>query len=359
MTQDDDGWTTVPVRKSKFQKKSKFKPKKNHSQSFAIQKALRNESSSWNHSSIPVDLSNPSPDAIQHASEIHMQIQSCMKAMEQEPNGFYNVFCQHLKTILHLPADDTTTSSHPCFHFEYDIVCYGIGNFEMANSAPMLQLSCVLLLQKHLSLYTEFPIMVNYYEPVMTPMEHLVFQTHYTDSISILTINERGKRIISKPTLFYMPHCPLRLYNNVIWANWENILSTSTTIQNDSIPKILFFGNSFYAYQDRSIQTNNDIDPTNGMRLLIDYCIEQSCYINTNKKKQRYSNHDDRLWNMEKAFNDSALIYFHFLKKEEVEFPNRPSEYIGALVPDTSKSNIGKEHSIVLSDFGAIGDEII
>lgn len=36
--------------------------------------------------------------------------------------------------------------------------------------------------------------------------------------------NKKGKhKAASEPTLFFMPHCPYRLYVNLLWENWENL----------------------------------------------------------------------------------------------------------------------------------------
>jgi hypothetical protein len=37
------------------------------------------------------------------------------------------------------------------------------------------------------------------------------------------TENLRGKHLAKGVTLFYMPHCPYRLYVNVLWANWHQL----------------------------------------------------------------------------------------------------------------------------------------
>ena len=33
---------------------------------------------------------------------------------------------------------------------------------------------------------------------------------------------DEGRRRRRRPTLFFMPHCPQRLYSNVLWANWSS-----------------------------------------------------------------------------------------------------------------------------------------
>ncbi len=41
--------------------------------------------------------------------------------------------------------------------------------------------------------------------------------------ISVLRVNTKGKHAVENQTLFFMPHCPYRLYCNVLWANWQNL----------------------------------------------------------------------------------------------------------------------------------------
>ncbi|KAJ0390654.1 hypothetical protein ATCC90586_010924 [Pythium insidiosum] len=53
--------------------------------------------------------------------------------------------------------------------------------------------------------------------------------------------NERGRRVVSADTLFFMPHCGQALYQNVLLANWDA----------QRLARLAIIGNSFAAYSDR------------------------------------------------------------------------------------------------------------
>lgn len=452
----EEEWTTVPIQSNVNRRRGRKAGKAalplNHP-SIAIQKALyndtKNESSS---SSMSIEDIHTNPQqAAQKIHDIAQSIRKCMETLEQhDPDGFIHQLLQDMTHILFGKRHDhddnidndaeeeeqTTKNNH---NNEYEIVCYGIGNFEKAYSAPMLQLACVLLVQKHLSQYvssvsvsspsshssnnhpTNIPqITIHYFEPLMTPLEQMILEQQF-HNVHIISNNERGKRHVTKPTLFYMPHCPMRLYNNVLWANWHHIFPSSVTNHDNSnpsihpnpnhnpneikddmdhshdslqpketiqssrssrsanatLPMLLFFGNSFHAYQHRTIQTS--IDLTDGMSLAMPYCIEHPCFgsstsittfDNAKKKKKKSSkfhpptrwhrNDNEILWNMEKAFNDSALVYYDChrynnndnnegerTKNEGVDtkrvYPNRPLEYIGKTKSNDGENVVGEE----------------
>jgi hypothetical protein len=54
-------------------------------------------------------------------------------------------------------------------------------------------------------------------------------------NLSVAQINEEGKFPVSDNTIFYFPHCPKNLTNNLLWSNW-----TKT-----SLSKVFLLSNSF------------------------------------------------------------------------------------------------------------------
>ncbi|KAJ3101353.1 hypothetical protein HDU97_001394 [Phlyctochytrium planicorne] len=106
-------------------------------------------------------------------------------------------------------------------------VAYGLGPIH-SSSIARDQLSLLLLFKEYWNFTVES------YDPVYNELDVQVLN-HF--SVSIIPINEMGRRKITTPTLFYMPHCGHSLYANVIASN----LSTSL---ND----IIIIGNSFEAY---------------------------------------------------------------------------------------------------------------
>lgn len=164
----------------------------------------------------------------------------------------------------------------------FELVCYGIGNFSDSNTARY-QLALALCLRERLfppgldssnnvdpgpvtDLHLEpgdgrqvlavktqslqpvgektknafqRPVML-VFDPVMGEVETKVLAAL---GCGVIEINEQGKRGCSepcaaaggasdgysgermevrcRPTLFFMPHCPMRLYSNLLWANWS------------------------------------------------------------------------------------------------------------------------------------------
>ena len=62
--------------------------------------------------------------------------------------------------------------------------------------------------------------------------------------LTIITENEEGKRLTTKPTLFYLMHCGKALYNNLLWKNWSR----------ETLPQLTIIGNSFSGIQDRMLE---------------------------------------------------------------------------------------------------------
>ncbi|CAG8579677.1 10692_t:CDS:2 [Ambispora gerdemannii] len=111
-----------------------------------------------------------------------------------------------------------------------DIVCYGIGSIKDSR-ITQFQFSLLLLLR-------------DLFQATSLDFEVLVYY-----GIISIEENEKAKRKITQPTLFYMPHCPIGLYNNLIGANWQRY----------SLTNMLLIGNRLEFYAERS--TDNTLWP--------------------------------------------------------------------------------------------------
>ena len=245
-----------------------------------------------------------------------------------------------------------------------EIVAYGIGNFAATTSfsAPMLQLACVLFLRRCAAAASSCIIDSNeevdvipsdddtqsifkreqnlvpiyYYEPCILPVERdlleSVFHVHVLDNnefgklhvqsmrqgddTAVATTNTSSSERVSK-SLFYMPHCPMRLYSTVLWSHWENLDS------------ILIFGNSFQSYDERILSSERRNDPTNGLLRIIPCTNEVSIKLQGNRRRG-YELYDALNHYLETAFNDCNIISFSV----DNEISDRPDEYFASQDPD-------------------------
>ncbi|KAK9512258.1 hypothetical protein O3M35_000726 [Rhynocoris fuscipes] len=103
-----------------------------------------------------------------------------------------------------------------------EIVCYGIGNFSKSHAA-LYQLALLLQLKYHLK------VPLHIYDPLFNTIEKEILEKL---NLIIIDRNEEGKRKIYNNTVFFLPHCPLELFNNLLWINWGLSLSKCVIIGN-------------------------------------------------------------------------------------------------------------------------------
>jgi hypothetical protein len=111
------------------------------------------------------------------------------------------------------------------------LVCYGLGNFTLSYISKH-QLSLLIALKNYFNLSPESCVV---YDPIFTTEEQTLLHDY---GLTYCKSNEEGKRSVaegSKGTLFFMPHCPKELYNNLLWANWSL----------ERLSRITIIGNSF------------------------------------------------------------------------------------------------------------------
>ncbi len=128
----------------------------------------------------------------------------------------------------------------------------------------------------------------------------------------IVKESEEGKYIVSDKTLFFMPHCPFRLYSNLLWANWSKL----------SLSNILIIGNSFKEYDARTIKKAERNDPSNCVLKALSFVEE----IDITGSYQFLIN---------QGLNDSSLMHFPISSLEMAEkkklFDVKPTEYNGPI----------------------------
>lgn len=222
-----------------------------------------------------------------------------------------------------------------------EIICYGIGNFSKGSgmtiptskySSPIIQLACALLLRESLvfeawkvvetgNMFKQYQrhLPIRYFEPFMKPIERKVLEHFHVELLE----NEQGKRRIllddencspeKSFSLFFMPHCPMRLYSNVLWANWFEL------------SRLLIFGNSFKAYDKRVVASDLQKDDSNGIFSLLDHVCEKEVGKCGDRRRRSHRN-DDMVTSLDVAFNDCVVISFD-MARDFADWPQRPTEY--------------------------------
>uniref|UniRef100_A0A3B5MNF0 SRR1-like domain-containing protein n=1 Tax=Xiphophorus couchianus TaxID=32473 RepID=A0A3B5MNF0_9TELE len=134
-----------------------------------------------------------------------------------------------VSTSLSRPSDSIKTEgqqdkdTEATVRQQLECVCYGLGSFSSCVSARY-QLAMLLLL-------LDIPLKdCSLYDPAFSVTEKDILREL---GLTVLTENEEGKRLATKPTLFYLMHCGKALYNNLLWQNWNpHCLSLVTIIGN-------------------------------------------------------------------------------------------------------------------------------
>jgi hypothetical protein len=169
-----------------------------------------------------------------------------------------------------------------------ELVSYGIGSLSSSPRAR-LQFALAEALRRALKVEDAF-----YFDPVTTATEREVFKAF---DWHIIAHDEEGKRpaasqgeggvgaedqsggsaggggdreetaALRSGTVFFMPHCPFRLYSNVLWANWSP----------EALTRCCVVGNSFNAYDVRLIgATESKASASNCVLRLLPFTTERS-----------------------------------------------------------------------------------
>ncbi|XP_057976585.1 protein SENSITIVITY TO RED LIGHT REDUCED 1 [Malania oleifera] len=158
-------------------------------------------------------------------SKLMQKMLICLKKLES--SQFYQSFLDQIQTPNILDSLLRILGSE----LKMQMVIYGIGSIESYES-PRLQLSLAILMKRKFSWIGD----VEVFDPIVSATESRILQSL---GCSVLSVNEQGRRQALKPTMFFMPHCEAKLYDNLLQANWKV----------DLLKNIALFGNSFMAYE--------------------------------------------------------------------------------------------------------------
>jgi hypothetical protein len=223
------------------------------------------------------------------------------KLLEELPQSAF--FQNFLSKLAELPTTTTAAITN--------IVCFGVGNFG-TQSAPQWQLACAMALWRTLKeKATDATISMEYYDPCTTQNETIFLERN---GVKVLSVNTRGQRFVEEPTLFFMPHCPLSLYTNVFYTNWE------------WLDRLIIFGNSMSAYANRLVENKH----VRLLQLLEPHWSEDLIAIAKSDVAER-SGH------FEQAFNDSSITCFT-KGYNTATIPDKPNDFFNDGLEDTDET---------------------
>jgi len=186
-----------------------------------------------------------------------------------------------------------------------EIVCYGVGTFAREESrSARVQLALALLLREACA--HELPL--SFFDPACGE--------HEAEALAALGVrqldsNDQGLRCVQGPTLLFMPHCPLQLYSNLLWANWGPRLAD-----------LVILGNTF---SDYGVTVGNSSEDSGAcVFLLAQLCQEIDLRAMLEAELDLESSTDE---DFARAFNNTSLMsYPQLLDPHTGSLPTRPVE---------------------------------
>ncbi|KAJ6630662.1 SRR1-domain-containing protein, partial [Mycena sp. CBHHK59/15] len=115
-----------------------------------------------------------------------------------------------------------------------EILCLGLGSPSTSPNSRA-QLGFLLEICEFLSIGT---VNVSVYDPVFSEEDNALFEQLH---IRILPENKDGRYPLEVPTILWMPHCDMDLYENLLRANWSR----------EQLSRVILISNRLGDYVDR------------------------------------------------------------------------------------------------------------
>ncbi|GER53668.1 protein SENSITIVITY TO RED LIGHT REDUCED 1 [Striga asiatica] len=208
-----EDWTVVLPRRGK---------KKNTTTTFShkfVTPKREKETQAWTPADIETD-----PD---RESRLMQKMQICIQKLVG--SDFCNSFLNQMRSPETLVKFLRVLGSEP----QMEMVIYGIGSID-SFEPPRLQLALAILMKRSFDWVGGIQV----FDPIISLTESRVLTSL---GCEVLSVNEQGRRPVVRPTLFFMPHCEVELYDNLLQANWGL----------DPLSRMVLFGNSFSEYEQQ------------------------------------------------------------------------------------------------------------
>lgn len=286
---EHDEWTIVKIKKNNKSHGSNNNNKRNNAKKKNTKK-----------SNIVID--NNDDDDGSSYDDVMKTINTTI--IELKRSSYYNKLIETIKTSLESKNSNNISNNisnnnddDTCEYKLKEIVSLGIGSFSKSPSA-LLQLVMTLCLAQEFLHDNDDSKEANKYncivfDPIFNDVEVLVCNSL---GLNASKENKFGKHNAVhdndsqyKTTLFFMPHCPYRLYCNLLWQNWSNLAN------------LIIYGNSFSSYGLRRMHalSSEKTDLTDCIVCMESFTIERSLALDISRH-----NMPKELLHMENAFND-------------------------------------------------------
>ncbi|XP_053691370.1 SRR1-like protein [Sabethes cyaneus] len=183
-----------------------------------------------------------------------------------------------------------------------NIICLGLGKLSQCPVARY-QLAFIRRLKEELE---QFDGKIKIFDPVFNQQDVDILQR--LDTI-LLTENQEGKYLTDCKTLFYLPHCPKQISNNLLWKNWQPEL----------LKNVYLICNSF-----ENIIVNN---PERLLKENAAYILKAEKYCKEIRLENNFKHTD--------IFNDFSLHYF-----DTSALPNNSNYFWQSEEPNYTEENL-------------------
>lgn len=139
-----------------------------------------------------------------------------------------------------------------------EIICLGIGRVSECSIAKH-QLAFLSIIQEELKIKS-----AKFYDPVLSSNDKEILEKL---NFSVLSENREGKYQTDYTTLFYLPHCPKQITNNLLFTNWTSdrlknlvLICNSFNTIIESTPERLLRPNAHFLLEINPITTEIELE---------------------------------------------------------------------------------------------------